>query len=147
MFTTINEWFKSKYKIHKGIKYTVDEHIRHDYYSVRLIDKNKKWIGKFELEFDDQPISNRIGAKYTQEPYAYLRLVIVYEEYRRMGFADILVNMAIEHARKWNCEELYVQSGPLFDNISLTDLTRLYARHGFRELGAYQHGIDMVMDL
>lgn len=150
MFTTINEWFKSKYRVHNGIKYTVDENVRHDYYGVRLLDKNKSCIGKFELEFKEGPKGNgdySIGYHYTQESFAYLRLVIVYDDYRRMGFADILVNMAIEHARKWNCRELYVRSGPLMDNISLPDLTRLYARHGFRELKTYMQGTDMVMDL
>jgi GNAT superfamily N-acetyltransferase len=150
MFTTINEWFKSKYKVQNGIKYTVEKTVRNNYCGVRLMTQKNDCIGKFELEFKEGPKGNgdySIGYQYTQESFAYLRLVIVYDEYRRMGFADILVNIAIEHARKWDCQELYVRSGPLMNNISLPDLTRLYARHGFKELKTYMQGTDMVMDL
>jgi GNAT superfamily N-acetyltransferase len=71
-----------------------------------------------------------------QEPFALLEDVFVEEPHRGKGNGSMIIEAAIEEARKKNCYKLICTSRHAKEEVH-----KLYQKHGFKN-----HGIEFRMD-
>lgn len=142
MITTINEWkLFNKNKKEYEIK---EQDFLNSFHFTMIKTKTKDQIGKADVEIIVNNKEHTVGYKYQKEDYIYIRLIMIYKEYKRQGYSKILISHILEKFKNKNMN-IYLSSGPLFDNdIPLDDLVKLYESFGFIKLEKNNFGYDMV---
>lgn len=148
MITNINEWKLFKYSKNQNIKYLIDYKTYGDNTAYYIKLKSGMVIGRCEIEIITHTTEFTVGLKYQKEPYIYLRLLLINEQYQKLGFGKILMDYVINDLKQKNKDlNIYISCGPLFksNSIPLEYLIKFYTNFGFKRLKPNNFGYDMVL--
>lgn len=93
----------------------------YDYAALPRSDHAEMWVA----DVDGQPVGS-IMLQEEETGLGHLRLFILEKEYRGTGIADALLSTAMEHAKKWNFNHIYLSTAE-----PLTAARKKYAKLGF----------------
>lgn len=146
MITSINEWKIFKYSKNQNIKYLIDKKSYGDNTAYYIKLKSGIDIGICETQVISELKEFTVGYKYQEEPYIYLRLLLVNEQYQQLGFGKILMDYVINDLKHKDLN-IYISCGPLFksNSIGIESLTKFYSNFGFKRLKPNKFGYDMVL--
>jgi N-acetylglutamate synthase-like GNAT family acetyltransferase len=146
MITSINEWKLFKYSKNQNIKYLIDHKTYGDNTAYYIKLKSGIVIGRCETEIITHKKEFTVGLNYQEEPYIYLRLLLVNEKYQQLGFGKILMDYVINDLKHKDLN-IYISCAPLFKStsISIESLTKFYSNFGFKRLKPNKYGYDMVL--
>lgn len=97
-------------------------------------------------EFEDEMTEDRYDEIFPDDRYAKIESIEVKDEYKKQGFAKILMQKGIEYSKKMGETVIYLNASPMgFKGLNISDLVGFYKSFGFEIIvDDYTHNKEMI---
>lgn len=123
--------------------------------------KDRKVVGKIVLvfvmdawhEFEDAIEKGDMSEEdyykiFPNDSYANIEYLNVEDSERGQGFAKMLMNKAVSHAKREGEKVMYLNASPMgISGLNINDLVGFYKSFGFQTLIDSGHNVEMFMNI